>query len=145
MVLNYYTSAHVSSSLGGMSAAEFAAWLHRQLQRREWNLSDLGRKADVKPSVVSRWSRGERVPSPESCERIADALGLPLDEVLAAAGHRYGDERFGPDDPRAALWKVARDVRWTDERVKQLEAIMRWWNDYDKEHGLALKRRGNGQ
>lgn len=76
--------------------ASFGAWLEAQLLRREWNQSDLARRVGVRPAVVSRWIRNERVPSPASADRIADALTLETDEVLTRAGHR-------PDLTRTAL------------------------------------------
>lgn len=68
--------------------ASFGAWLESQLLRREWNQSDLARRIDVRPSVVSRWIRNERVPSPASVGRIADVLMVDVDDVLTRAGHR---------------------------------------------------------
>lgn len=66
----------------------FGPWLQSQLRRREMNQSELARKLETSSSAVSGWVRQGRVPTPESCDKIADALGIPVDEVLMAAGHR---------------------------------------------------------
>jgi transcriptional regulator with XRE-family HTH domain len=68
----------------------FGAWLLKRLQLNEMNRSDLARAAGVNPSTVSKWIYADR-PTPASCELIADALKIPVDRVLEAAGHRQPD------------------------------------------------------
>lgn len=104
-----------------MSPESFHTWLRYQLDRREMNASDLARKMDIRPGVISHWVRGERIPSSASCERIADALNVDPDLVLVMAGHRPNIEGLTPDDPRTDLIAMVRRVRWTAER----EAIAR--------------------
>lgn len=74
----------------------FAAWLRRQLDRRERTQADFARASGFPTGTVSRWMRGERVPTPPNCDTIADVLGVSLDTVLAVAGHRPDP---APDDP----------------------------------------------
>lgn len=88
MASSYTHLTHVSSNIVVMSDVRFDLWLKEQLRRREWSESDLARKMEMRPSVVNRWVRGERVPSSESAEKIADVLGTDTDWVLTLTGHR---------------------------------------------------------
>lgn len=71
-----------------MTDDTFGDWLRVQMARRGFSQTELAERVGTTQSVVSRWVRNERVPDPSSCDRIADALGLDIDVVLAAAGHR---------------------------------------------------------
>lgn len=71
----------------------FGVWLLKELQRRELTQADLTRKTGVATGMVSKWIyRPDKTPSPKSCDLIADALMLPVDVVLTAAGHRPPDQ-----------------------------------------------------
>lgn len=48
--------------------------------------SDLSRKSGLSRAAISALINGTRGPGIESCQKIARALGLPLDEVYRAAG-----------------------------------------------------------
>lgn len=113
----------------------FAQWFVAQLRRREWNQSDFARRTDVPQTTVSAWSRGIRLPDPASCDKIADAFLLPLDDVLVRAGHRPADTVLPPGDPRSHLTALVGRVRWTPERQGAVEALMRQWIEYDRQKG----------
>ena len=100
-------------------AMEFAAWLRRQLARRDWTQADFARAAGLPTGTVSRWVRGERVPTPLHADLIADVLGVDLDIVLAVAGHR---PNVDPDDPPeiADLIAMIRKTQMHPDRVAGL-------------------------
>jgi len=51
-------------------------------------------------STVRRWLIGEDIPSPRSCQRVAEYAGVPLEKVLAIVGHLPGiSEKRPPDWP----------------------------------------------
>lgn len=76
----------------------FGSWLESQLVRREMSQSDLARKLETSTSTVSNWVNGQRIPSPESCDKLADVFGVSVDEVLGVAGHRpRGLDEWDPD------------------------------------------------
>lgn len=110
----------------------FGAWLSYQLKARDWNMSDLARRMDVSPSLISRWARDDRLPSPESCDRIADALGIDVDRVLVLAGHRPDIEAIPIDDARSTLLALVRQVHLTEDRAALLAATIRSWIDLDR-------------
>lgn len=89
-----------------MSANTFGDWLELRLRRREWNQSDLARAMGIRPSVVNRWVKGERLPSPSSARKLAMALGEDEDVVLVVAGHRSTDVNLDPDDPRMRIMEL---------------------------------------
>ncbi|MDP9354733.1 MAG: helix-turn-helix domain-containing protein [Chloroflexota bacterium] len=69
----------------------FSAWLRSYLEEEDMSQSELAREIGAYPSLVSKWVNGVQRPRPEQCRLIAEALSLPLDEVLAYAGHRPAD------------------------------------------------------
>lgn len=112
-----------------MSTEAFPDWLKRQLIRREWSQADLARKLDIGSGMVSRWARGERVPSSDSCERIAEALGVDADYVLALAGHRPA---IHEDDPTtAAIVSLVRKIKWTEDR-NPIRSMLEQLAEYDR-------------
>jgi transcriptional regulator with XRE-family HTH domain len=66
----------------------FGGWLTAQLKRKGWNRNEFTEAAGVPTGVVYRWCENTNRPSPKNCPRIAAALGVDIDAVLAAAGHR---------------------------------------------------------
>lgn len=116
----------MATTIPNMEEKAFAAWLERQLARREWTLADFARRLGIAPSIPSRWLsvRGRR-PSPASCDLIADAFGMDVDEVLTLAGHRPRQAKLVDDDPRRAelATKLARAVL-SDERYWVLATLL---------------------
>lgn len=89
-----------------MSAESFGAWLSAALKRREMNQSDLARRIGSGSGAVNQWVRGARVPSVESCWRIADAFDLPVVMVLRRAGHPVEEGDGDDDEDRLlAMWR----------------------------------------
>jgi transcriptional regulator with XRE-family HTH domain len=85
----------------------FGRWLQKQLDRREWNQAEFAAKAGVSSGRVSDWIREVRAPNLTSCEKIAETLGVSLDEVLIQAGHHH-DPLDNPE--QAALISLLRRV-----------------------------------
>lgn len=65
-----------------------ADWLNIRLDERGLGNNQAATYLGVSHTTMSRWRRGEAVPDPESCAKLAAFFGRPLDEVLAIAGHR---------------------------------------------------------
>lgn len=62
--------------------------LLREIMRRRRRLpSQLAASIGVSHASVSRWLHGMDVPRTRSCRRLAEYSGIPLQKVLAAAGH----------------------------------------------------------
>lgn len=71
-------------------AATFGRRLRWERERRELSLSALskaagfskGRGKRSRRDVICRWERGETVPLLTTAKRLADALGITLDELV---------------------------------------------------------------
>jgi transcriptional regulator with XRE-family HTH domain len=66
-------------------ANAFAAWLDAELAQRGWSYSQLARRAGLSHSMLSRLRAGAP-PSWSACRLVAEALGLPPEEVFRQAG-----------------------------------------------------------
>lgn len=73
-------------------ATQVDEYLRDKMRERGWNIARLAEACDVSDGLASKWlsanPRYRVTPSPPSCEKIADALGVDLDELLVLAGHR---------------------------------------------------------
>lgn len=63
----------------------FTDWLEMELQKRGWSISDLARRAGVKPASLSRILSGTRGIGPDMAVSIANALKLPPVDVFRKA------------------------------------------------------------
>lgn len=81
----------------------FGAWLSGMLSTRGLSQAAFGRWTGVDHSVVSKWARGVQRPDPTSCQLIAEALDVPLDEVLVLAGHDPAVLRASGDEVKDRL------------------------------------------
>jgi transcriptional regulator with XRE-family HTH domain len=63
----------------------FAGWLESSMRSRGFTQAQLARSVGVADTQVSRWRRGQVVPTLQYLQRLADAFGverLTLDELL---------------------------------------------------------------
>src|SRR5579859_2318820 len=73
------------------SRQQFALWLNDQLRQRGWTQGKLiaqsGSREEERLSsaAVSRYSTGKMLPDVVSCQKIARALGLPVELILRKA------------------------------------------------------------
>ncbi len=118
-------------------AAPFRLWLADQLRVRGWNRADAAKRIGVDPSTISRWLNGDRLPSPELVERIADVLVVDYDFVATKAGYRPRELDGDEDDIiKRELLPLMRQIDWT--RGLALEAVKAnlefWRSAQTKEH-----------
>ena len=73
-------------------------------QLRTWRTAvhltqhELAQKADVTNGFIAHAETGRTLPSARKCEAIADAVGIPVLQVLHAAGHVSSE--YEPSDDR---------------------------------------------
>lgn len=65
---------------------EFAEWLQGELNKREWDQTELARRARISQGQISRVISGTRGLGPDACRAIARALDLPEEFVFRKAG-----------------------------------------------------------
>ena len=62
-------------------------FLKEVMRRRKRKPSQLAADLGVSHATVSRWLSGMDVPSPRSCQRLAEYSGVPVEKILAIVGH----------------------------------------------------------
>jgi DNA-binding XRE family transcriptional regulator len=55
---------------------DFVTWLTGEMDRRDWNNTDLAKRAGVVPSTVSMIISGHKKPGLEFCAGVARAFGV---------------------------------------------------------------------
>lgn len=115
-----------------VSTETLADLLKREMLRREWNQSELAQKVGKPPSMISRWLAGQR-PSSDSCDLIADALGVSVDDVLTLAKRRPVPVNFNPDDPRARIIARLTAAQLSPARLRELAAYVDLWEAWDRQ------------
>jgi len=104
-----------------------------ELIRRQWSISDLARKIDSQPSLVSRWMQGQR-PNTESIAMIGNALSLDILKLLELAGHiPVGLLNAEDDEDVAAMIVTLREITWDTSRRKMLRTLLDWMRDNEPE------------
>jgi len=97
------------------------------LQRhRGISLRRLARESGVSASTLSRWREGKQVPSPKSCKLIAEYLSVPVEHVLAMAGHlrplHKEDPQSLPEFAEYARQKYPDDL--DDDMIAMIEDLI---------------------
>src|SRR4051812_49923904 len=90
----------------------FATWLSATMQSRGLSQAKLAREVGVADAQVSRWRRGQVVPTVRYLQRIADTLDVPRADLDRLAGYpidasivQEGDDA-GEDLERRAEWQA---------------------------------------
>lgn len=65
-----------------LTRQEFARRIYRLMLARGWNQSELARRADLPRDSVSTYIRAKVLPTPQSVQRLAVALGVTPEELL---------------------------------------------------------------
>lgn len=63
----------------------FIAWLDQKLSDKGWTDYQLAKNANISHSVISK-ARSGTLPKWEACEKIAGALGVPVELAFRKAG-----------------------------------------------------------
>lgn len=112
-------------------AEYFGKWLGGILRQRNITQTELARQMKKSKGTVGNWVRGERLPSPASCDQLADVLVLPLEHVLAEAGYPVTRSDPGPVTSEAQLVELVRRIDWDtlpgryEAMLYQLESYLR--------------------
>lgn len=67
-------------------ATEIGDWLLVELNKRNWSQNELGRRAKISSATVSNLITGAKKPEQETLKSVAEALRVPVAEVLQKAG-----------------------------------------------------------
>jgi len=66
---------------------KIVSFLQDLMRRRRRLPSQLAKDVGVSHPTVGRWLTGEDAPSTTSCRKLAVYTGVPIEEILAMAGH----------------------------------------------------------
>lgn len=109
-------SFRVSTSWGPKAGASLRAYVLQHAANADKTIgtvADLARATGIKPSLYSKWFRGEEQPSVKSLERLAPVIRAPLRELLVLAC-RVSPEDLGldarPEPPELLGHPLAREL-----------------------------------
>jgi transcriptional regulator with XRE-family HTH domain len=66
--------------------AAFGEWLDQELQARGWSQSEAARRGEMSSQMVNALVNGQSNPGLDSCQGIARAFKIPLEDVFRMAG-----------------------------------------------------------
>ena len=91
----------------------FAKWLAGQIDLRKWKAVDLASRSNLSASTICLFLHAQRAPEPVSCQKLAHALGLPVDLVYEKAGYMSpGPERLS--SPKRSLIELVKRLPEAD-------------------------------
>ena len=105
----------------------------------------LGKLIGVSDKAVSKWENGNAKPRIATCCRLADILGVSLDELLSAAGYARRTQMESPEDnTEAVLMREEKRImgRQDSELEKRIELHLR--TGMSSADGVASAGRLNG-
>jgi transcriptional regulator with XRE-family HTH domain len=112
-----YVSTLSDDELRELLRPPFASALRKLRRQRRLSQDALGERAGVDRTYVSMMERGCRTPSLTTLARLAEGLGITLQELIGAFERELEGGRMSPEETppgrRAAEREVASD---TDER-----------------------------
>ena len=62
-------------------------FLNELMQRKGLIPSQLAAQLGISHSTVSRWLRGQDIPSTKSCQKLAEYSGTPMQKILSISGY----------------------------------------------------------
>lgn len=83
----------------------FKDWLLEQMRAFDMSAVEMAKKIGIDQSLVSRYLKGERVPSRQTAKKIAEAFNVPyieLLEMIDAQDRANANHQGVPDDVNAA-------------------------------------------
>jgi transcriptional regulator with XRE-family HTH domain len=104
----------MSDPLGGGGGRRFGGWLEASMRSRGITQAQLARSVGVADTQISRWRRGQVVPTLLYLQRLADTFGverITLDELLGLPVAQASAERGSHPDPRLEAELQAHQAR----------------------------------
>lgn len=89
----------------------FGAYLKQMREDKGLSINQLAQAAEISGSQISRIENGLRgIPKPQTLRKIADALGVPYEELMSEAGY-LDSELSLHEDLTVPDWATAKDKR----------------------------------
>jgi transcriptional regulator with XRE-family HTH domain len=109
----------------------FRGWLEASMRSRGITQAQLARSVGVADTQISRWRRGQVVPSLQYLQRLADTFGverIALDELLGLPVAQLRSERDSHPDPQLEAELQAHQARL--RQVMQTTLPPSMWRAY---------------
>jgi transcriptional regulator with XRE-family HTH domain len=132
----------------GAGGRRFGGWLEASMRSRGITQAQLARSVGVADTQVSRWRRGQVVPTLNYLQRLADAFGverITLDELLGLPVAQARPDRDSYPDPQLEAELQAHQARLREVMQTTLPPSM--WRAYVEAcvalaDGLSTSARG---
>ena len=111
-----------------VSPSRFAVWLNAAMTSRGLSQADLARALGVADAQVSRWRRGQVVPTVQSLQRMAEALGVDRVTLDGLAGYPVAEGGSSGTDPAVQAELAAYQARLYEVMRRRLPR--RLWRPY---------------
>ena len=111
--------------------APFATWLSTTMQSRGLSQAQIARAVGVADAQVSRWRRGQVVPTVRYLQRLAETLDVPRAELDRLAGYPVdsaGAAEGQGDDPERQAELRAYQARYAEVLRQQVPPAL--WRAY---------------
>ena len=107
------------------SGREWAAYLESAMRSAGLSQAELARRSGLAESMVSRWLRGLNQPDVPNLRRVRPVLGVPMLELIVAAGYLSLEEAELQDAPQppAPVQVGISTEGLTIDQVRQLEGF----------------------
>lgn len=134
-----------------MTKQEFARRLYTAMLAKGWNQAEIARQSGLSPDNISAYMRAMRLPTPQSLQRLGDALGVPPESLLGNQIERAFDHDAAPPfeiktnaaNPDVAWLRVNRMVPLT-VALKIAEILANVPDPTDRNRGGSSSSEGHG-
>ena len=130
------------------SGREWAAYLESAMRSAGLTQAELARRSGLAESMVSRWLRGLNQPDVPNLRRVRPVLGVPMLELIVAAGYLSLEEAELQDAPQppAPVQVGISTEGLTIDQVRQLEGFATFLRAQNgPARGRARSGRGAGR
>lgn len=80
----------------GQQNSSIPELLAREMKARNWSQREMAKACRLSNTTISKIVRGQSVPDPNTCFKLARGLGLPAPYILRMAGHEIADAQSSP-------------------------------------------------
>lgn len=101
---------------------QFIRWLNNSMESRRLSQAELARAVGVGDAQVSRWRRGQVVPTVHSLQRLADTFGVPramLDSLAGYPSSEAAEDTSSNADELAQRAEIMAYQTWFGERLER--------------------------
>lgn len=120
------------------SGRDWAAYLESAMRSAGLTQAELARRSGLAESMVSRWLRGLNQPDVPNLRRVRPVLGVPMLELIVAAGYLTLEEaelQDAPEPPAPVRVGLPTDGL-TGDQVRQLEGFAQFLRAQNGPHAV---------